>query len=123
MDKILNWKKINSIEDGCGGLIYKVLDIDNADLKNVEVAMCLFSPEETAELHYHKIMEEIYFILAGEGEIELDGIWSKVKEEDCIAIPVGVKHRIKNISKKKQLKFLSINSPHWQADDMIRVSI
>ena len=119
MNRILNWGKINSIEDGCGGLIYKVLDIGNSELKNIEIAMCIFKPEEISKLHYHKIIEEIYFVIDGEGEIELDGKWEKIKTEDCIAIPIGVRHRIKNVSKEKHLKFLSINSPHWEVGDMI----
>lgn len=121
MNKILRWEKINFIEDGCGGLIYKILDVENSELKNIEMSMCIFEPGEIAKLHYHKVMEEIYFVLEGNGEIEIDGEWLKIKKEDCIAIPVGVKHRIRNTGKQKQLKFLSINSPYWQNDDMILI--
>jgi mannose-6-phosphate isomerase-like protein (cupin superfamily) len=122
MDNIINWKDLNQIEDGCGGAIYKILDIGISGLKNVEIAMCIFRPGETATLHYHKNLEEIYFILEGEGQIELDGMWFPVKAEDCVAIPVGVKHRMKNISNDKTLKFLSINSPEWHPADMLQVA-
>lgn len=118
---ITNWKTTNIIEDGCGGIIYKVLDIDNSGLKNVEIAMCVFSPGEIADLHYHEVMEEIYFFIEGEGEIELDGIWHKVKTEDAVAIPIKTKHRIRNSSIEKPLRFLSVNSPFWREDDMIRI--
>lgn len=118
---ITNWKKTNTIEDGCGGIIYKILDVDNSELKNVEIAMCVFSPGEIADLHYHEVMEEIYFFIEGEGEIELDGIWHKVKAEDAVAIPVKKKHRIRNSSIEKPLRFLSVNSPFWREDDMIRM--
>jgi mannose-6-phosphate isomerase-like protein (cupin superfamily) len=116
--KIVNWKKLNLIEDGCGGVIYKILDKDQSGLKNVEIAMCVFSPNEIADLHYHDKMEEIYFIVEGEGEIEIDGTWHKIKAEDSISIPLKVKHRIKNTSSEKELRFLSVNSPSWEADDM-----
>lgn len=122
MDRIINWRKLNKIEDGCGGVIYKVIDTDNSELRNVEIVMCIFDPGEIAILHYHNKMEEIYFVIEGEGEIELDGKWYPVNVEESIAIPVGVKHRMKNISKDRPLKFLSINSPEWQKSDMIEVS-
>jgi len=122
MEYIVNWKSLNRIEDGCGGVIYKILDVENSGLKNVEVAMCIFAPGETARLHFHKEMEEIYFIIDGEGLIELDGAWQRIKAEDCISIPIGVKHRIKNTDADKNLKFLSINSPKWRVSDMVELS-
>ena len=121
MERAINWKDLNKIEDGCGGVIYKILDVDNSGLKNVEIAMCIFPPGEVAKLHYHEKMEEIYFIIEGEGMIELDGKWHSVKAEDSVSIPIGVKHRMKNVHNDKSLRFLSINSPEWQATDMIQM--
>jgi len=118
---IVNWRDKRIIEDGCGGVVYKILDIDNSGLKNVELAMCVFAPKEKAVLHYHKKMEEIYFIVDGEAEIELDNRRYELKNEDSIAVPIGVKHRICNASSRNPLRFLSINSPSWQEDDMIIV--
>jgi mannose-6-phosphate isomerase-like protein (cupin superfamily) len=73
-------------------------------------------------IHYHEKIEEVYFIVEGEGSIELDGTWYPVKTDDAIAIPIGVKHRMKNVSKNNVLKFVSINSPEWQASDMLQVN-
>jgi mannose-6-phosphate isomerase-like protein (cupin superfamily) len=98
------------------------LDTENSELKNVEIAMCIFRPGEIANLHYHNKMEEIYFILEGEGEIEIDGKWYAIRPEDSIAIPTGRKHRMKNTSNDRVLKFLSINSPSWQMSDMILIN-
>ncbi len=65
-------KKI--IEDGCGGVIYNILDISNSGLSSLEIAMCIFNPGELAELNYHTVMQEIYFIIEGEGEVEMNGV-------------------------------------------------
>lgn len=121
MGKVINWKDLNRIEDGCGGVVYKILDNENSGLKNIEIAMCIFSPGEVANLHYHEKMEEIYFIIEGEGMIEIDGKWHPIKTEDSVAIPIGVRHRVKNINNDQPLRFLSSNSPEWQAMDMIQV--
>ena len=48
---------MNIIEDGCGGVIYKIFDIYNSGLSRFEVAMCVFAPGEQAMLHYHDGME------------------------------------------------------------------
>ncbi len=119
---IINWKDNKIIEDGCRGVIYKILDVKNSGLKNVEVLMCIFSPGEVADIHYHSVMKEIYFIIEDDAEIEIDGTWHKIKAEDSIAIPINTKHRMRNTSENKALKFLSINSPHWRKDNMIRIS-
>jgi len=121
MKNIMNWKNLNQIEDGCGGEVYKIFDVEDSGLKNLEIAMCIFNPGEIARIHYHKKIEEVYFIVEGEGLIELDGTWYPVKAEDTIAIPIGVKHRMKNVSKNNILKFLSINSPEWEQSDMLQV--
>ena len=119
--KRVNWKELNTIEDGCGGVIYKMLSTDSSGLQSVEVAMCIFAPCEVSMLHYHNQMEEIYYIIEGEGEIEVNNITHKVVAEDSISIPLQAKHRIKNISETNTLRFLSINAPSWIESDMIFV--
>lgn len=113
---------MNTIEDGCGGIIYKIFDIENSDLSRFEVAMCIFAPGERAILHFHKVMEEVYFIIEGDAEIEIDGKFYRLRAEDAISIPRKTKHRITNVSTKNPLRFLSINSPQWREDDMIVVT-
>ncbi|MGO9146280.1 MAG: cupin domain-containing protein [Desulfomonilia bacterium] len=122
MTNIANWKDVNTIEDGCGGTIYKILDVENSGLKSLEIVMCIFSPGEVAKLHYHQRMEEIYYVLDGEGEVELNGKWFKVRADDSVAIPIGTTHRMKNTSSDKVLRFLSVNSPEWILSDMITIT-
>jgi mannose-6-phosphate isomerase-like protein (cupin superfamily) len=119
LGSIFNWREIRILEDGCGGSIYKVVDQDNSNLKNLEMAMCIFTPGEMARLHHHAIMEEIYFIIEGTGRIEIESKWYPINPEDAIAIPVGVMHRIHNTSMSENLRFISVNSPEWQESDMI----
>jgi len=46
-----------------------------------------------ARAHYHKQMTEIYFVLAGLGEIELDGKRYAIEPGDAILIKPGCRHR------------------------------
>lgn len=42
--------------------------------------------------HYHKEKEEIFFLLKGKGEVELDGVREELKEGDIVFANRGVKH-------------------------------
>jgi len=48
---------------------------------------------EDARTHYHKKMTEIYLVLEGEGQIELDGKLFPVKPMTAIYIRPGCRHR------------------------------
>jgi mannose-6-phosphate isomerase-like protein (cupin superfamily) len=45
------------------------------------------------DLHYHRKTEEVYYIVAGEGVIELDGEQHTLTPGTAVWIPPGVKHR------------------------------
>ncbi|MEX2171921.1 MAG: cupin domain-containing protein [Pirellulales bacterium] len=53
----------------------------------------LLDVHEDARTHYHKRMTEIYYILEGTGEMELDGQRHPVQAGDAILIKPGCRHR------------------------------
>ena len=62
--------------------------------------------------HYHKRMTEIYLVLEGEGEIELDGERHPVKPMTAIYIKPGCRHRA--IGK---LKIINVAIPAFDPKD------
>ncbi len=46
-----------------------------------------------AQTHYHKQLTEVYYVLDGEGQIELDGERQPVHPGVGIHIPPGIRHR------------------------------
>jgi mannose-6-phosphate isomerase-like protein (cupin superfamily) len=48
---------------------------------------------EDARAHYHKVMTEIYVVLEGEGEIELDGVSHPLRPLTSVYIRPGCRHR------------------------------
>lgn len=48
---------------------------------------------DEAKLHFHRKTTELYVVLEGEGEIELDGIRHRVGPLSAIYIAPGVRHR------------------------------
>ena len=73
-----------------------------------------YQPRGYVAPHRHKVQEQIYHVLDGEGLMELDGERTVVRTHDVIHIPPGVEHAIYNTG-LKDLVFLVITTP--PADD------
>lgn len=65
-----------------------------------------------ARTHYHKRMTEIYVILEGTGEMELDGERIAVRPMSSIMIKPGCRHRALG-----QLKIMNIAIPKFDLED------
>jgi len=46
--------------------------------------------------HTHKIQEQVYHVLDGEGIMEIDGARRVVRRHDVVFIPPGVEHALYN---------------------------
>ncbi len=77
-----------------------------------DASVHLVDIEIDSATHYHKGMTEIYVVLEGEGEIELDGKRFPVKPMTAIYIRPGCRHRA--IGK---LRLLNIPMPAFDPSD------
>ena len=64
-------------------------------------------------LHTHKVQDQIYHVLDGEGMMEIDGKRRVVRRHDVIYIPPGVEHGMSNTG-LTDLTFIVVTTP---ADD------
>src|SRR6266536_3412267 len=87
-----------------------VLDRTNAPVQNQSLAEERVPAGGRTERHYHNVLEELYFILEGAGEIELDGERRMVGPGDAILIPPGVWH---TIMATEPLRFLCCSAPPY----------
>jgi mannose-6-phosphate isomerase-like protein (cupin superfamily) len=67
---------------------------------------------EDARAHYHKQMTEIYFVLEGEGQIELDGRLFALKPNTAVYIKPGCRHRALG-----NLKIINVPIPAFDESD------
>jgi len=65
-----------------------------------------------AKVHYHRKTTEIYVVLEGEGEIELDGRRYPVRPLSAVYIAPGVRHRAIG-----DLRLINIPVPAFDATD------
>jgi mannose-6-phosphate isomerase-like protein (cupin superfamily) len=65
--------------------------------------------------HYHNISRQFFFILEGEGTIELEDRIVKLSKYEGLEIPPGTIHKFKNVSDVDVI-FLVISSPKSHGD-------
>lgn len=78
------------------------------------LAEATLEPGQATERHYHRRTEEIYFLLEGHGEMEVDGSVRQVGPGDAVLIPPGAWHQIRAES---PLRFLCSCAPPYSHDD------
>ncbi len=97
-----------------GSRIRSILDNTNAPVRNQSLAEATVAAGSSTQRHYHKQTEEFYFILEGDGTIEIDGEVRPVIAGDAILIPPGAWHQI---TASKLLRFLCCCAPAYSHED------
>jgi mannose-6-phosphate isomerase-like protein (cupin superfamily) len=80
------------------------------------LAEATLEPGQASERHYHARTEEIYFLLEGEGEMEVDGERRHVSPGDAVLIPAGAWHQLEN-NGTSELRILCCCAPPYSHDD------
>lgn len=99
-----------------GSTIRSILDRTNAPVRGQSLAEATLPPGRATERHYHRESEELYFLLEGTGEMELDGERRSVGPGDAILIPAGAWHTIEATG-EAPLRFLCCCAPPYRHED------
>jgi mannose-6-phosphate isomerase-like protein (cupin superfamily) len=99
-----------------GSTIKSLLDRTNAPVVRQSLAEAALEPGSATTRHYHRLSEEIYFILEGEACIEINGETRDVTRGDAILIPPGDWHQIR-ATETSALRFLCCCAPPYSHDD------
>ena len=91
-----------------------ILDRTNAPVQNQSLAEARVPAGGRTERHYHKVAEELYFILEGAGEMELGDERRTVRPGDAILVPPGAWH---TIIAAEPLRFLCCCAPPYSHED------
>lgn len=94
-----------------GSTIRELMQAANQTLAEAKLA-----PGQQTERHYHAASEELYYLLAGEDEMEVDGERAAVGPGDAILIPPGAWHQI-TASGSSELRFLCCCAPGYSDTD------
>lgn len=99
-----------------GSEIRELLAHRNSVIQKQSLAEARLQPGGQTTPHAHPQTEEIYYLLAGEAEMQIEGEVQSVGPGDAIAIPPGAVHTIRNTG-KTTLKFLCCCAPGYEDSD------
>ena len=104
---VANMNAVSPVECPCGQARRAFLD-DVDQLASLHVV----ESDGNAKLHYHKRMTEVYYVLEGQGQMQLDGDLVDIGPGSSILIKPGCRHRA--IGK---LKYINVPIPAFDAED------
>jgi len=94
-----------------GGAFSKLLvRPESCGSKSIDYRISVYQPRAYVAPHRHRIQEQVYHVLEGEGLMELDGERTVVRKDDVIFIPAGIEHAIYNTG-MTDIKFVVVTSP------------
>jgi len=93
-----------------GALSKPLVGPDTAGARLIEYRVSCYQPMAHVALHTHKVQEQVYHVLEGEGMMETDGRRQVVRKNDVIFIPPGVEHAISNTG-FTDLIFIVVTTP------------
>jgi len=80
-----------------GGALSKALvHPETTGSRQIDYRISSYQPMAYVERHVHKVQEQIYHVLDGQGLMEIDDVTKVVGKHDVIFIPPGVWHSIRN---------------------------
>jgi mannose-6-phosphate isomerase-like protein (cupin superfamily) len=99
-----------------GSEIRELLAHRNSAIRNQSLAEARVPVGGSTLEHYHGRAEEIYFITAGKGKMQIEGETAEVKAGDAIAIPPGKKHKLWNTG-NEVLRLFCCCAPGYEHSD------
>lgn len=114
--QVVNRNSVSAFVTKDGSTIREILAPRNSAIERQSLAEACVGPGQATQAHRHPVSEEIYYVLAGTGEMRIGDETRTVGPGDGIAIPPGAPHQIRNVG-AEDLIFLCCCSPAYQHDD------
>jgi mannose-6-phosphate isomerase-like protein (cupin superfamily) len=109
--KIASIDRVESFVTKDGSFIRELHHTDAQSL-----AEATLEPGQATERHYHRATEEIYFVIKGSGDMEVDGESERIRPGDAVLIPPGAWHTLVNDG-TSELRILCCCVPPYSDED------
>ncbi|MEO8290772.1 MAG: cupin domain-containing protein [Gaiellaceae bacterium] len=98
-----------------GSTIRVLFDSAAGGAAEQSLAEASLAPGQATDRHYHAASEEIYVVLEGGGEMDVEGDLREVGLGDAVLIPAGAWHQIR--AGAKGARFLCCCAPPYSDED------
>ena len=113
---VRDFRTCREIQSGDGCQLRQLFNPLQDDLGlGYSFAIARLGPGESATLHRLK-SSEVYYILTGRGELEIDGESVEVLPGQAVYVPPEARQRIRNTG-EDELGFICIVDPAWRLED------
>jgi mannose-6-phosphate isomerase-like protein (cupin superfamily) len=115
---VININRVSAFITKDGSEIRELLAHRNSCIRRQSLAEARLPVHAATTPHSHSQAEEIYYILEGQGSMEVGSEICSVGPGDAIAIPPGARHQIRNTG-SVVLKFLCCCAPAYEDEDTV----
>jgi mannose-6-phosphate isomerase-like protein (cupin superfamily) len=99
-----------------GSEIRPLVDRTTSPITQCSLAEETLPPGRSVTPHHHEVLEEIYYILAGRGVMEIGDERREVGAGDAVYIPRGSRHTLTNTG-EEEMKILLVCGPAFYFED------
>jgi mannose-6-phosphate isomerase-like protein (cupin superfamily) len=99
-----------------GSMIHELVRPEREGSRHLSLAEATVAPGQTTHRHRHHRSEEIYYILSGEGLVEIAARKTAVTAGEAVLIPAGAEHCLTNTG-AAPLRILCACAPPYQHED------
>ena len=78
--------------------------------RHLQLVLMTLKPGEEIGEEVHEDHDQFFRIEKGKGVVSIDGVRSRIKEDDAVIVPAGAKHNVVNTG-EKPLKLYTIYGP------------
>jgi mannose-6-phosphate isomerase-like protein (cupin superfamily) len=103
-----------------GEIIRELAGPRHSPLTRHSLAEVILPPGKGSLPHYHPEVEEVYYLLQGEAEMEVDRQVERVGPGDVVVIPSKATHHIRNLSDKEVILLVTC-APAWTPGCEVKV--
>lgn len=106
---ILHVRESDDVPSGCFGP-YQIETLIEESEEGVATAYRVrIHAHQVTAISYHKVAEELYYVISGSGVAVLDGVPRELRSGDFLRLPPGTKHGF--VTREEDLVMLDIHSP------------
>jgi mannose-6-phosphate isomerase-like protein (cupin superfamily) len=115
---VINRDEVPVLEGGPGEIILELAGLARNNAQRLSLAEVTITPNGGAREHYHRQMEEVYYLLQGQARLTVGEKTRIVGPGDTIVIPPGARHKIVNVGAADVVMIVAC-APAWHEEDNV----